>query len=335
MCTREVLCPSVNMEIFGHKRQIAHLNKILKRGRMAHAFLFYGPEHVGKRTIAVALAKALYCPNARHNLLAVCGSCEACVRIEQGVHQNVFVLDSERTLTSRKEKRKEIPIEDIRELSRRFSYAPARGEWRLAIIDEAEKLSDEASNAFLKLLEEPGSHTLFILIARSRDALLPTIVSRAQHIGFSLVPVAECRAFLAARAPDASLHSDMLRIAGGRLGKLAAMVRDRDLFSEERKLLQDTYGIYEKRFLPDAFRLAERVSGNEERRNIFCEYLFRMLRERMMEERSGVALLAAVSVFKRLLRINEMLEGSNVNPRLALDAMCIEAMSFTGSGEKQ
>lgn len=320
----------MDVMILGHQRHIAYLNRALAGKKFPHAYLFYGPEHVGKRTIAVALAKAFYCPQARKNLLAVCGSCEACLRIESGLHPNVLLLDAERTLVSKKEKRKEIPVEDIRELARRFSYAPVGNEWRIAILDGAEKLSDEASNAFLKLLEEPGVQTLFLLIAGSRDALLPTVVSRVQHIGFSFLPDAECRTLVASRLPDTSLHPDMLRIARGRPGKIIAMADNPDLFREERKLLKDTYGVCDAPFLPDAVRLSESVSGDEERRRVFCEYLFQMLRERMVEETSDAARASAVGVLKNLFRINDMLEGSNVNPRLALDAMCIEAMSFTG-----
>ena len=142
--------------LIGHDRQIQFLNSCRTRGTLPHAYLFHGPEHVGKLTIALMLAQSFFCPEvSKDDMRSVCGTCQSCQAIANYRHPSIFFLDTAHTLVSKKENRKEIPIEDIRELKRILSFAPQGNQWRLAIINEAEKMSTEAANAFLKLLEEP------------------------------------------------------------------------------------------------------------------------------------------------------------------------------------
>ena len=220
--------------ILGHERQIKYLETVIKKNRMAHAHLFFGPEHVGKLVIAKMVAKALFCPHAKGGLMNVCHKCEACQKIEKNMHPEVIFLDTEHTLVSKKETRKDIPIDDIRELKRVLSFAPHGAAWRVVIINEAEKMSAEAANAFLKILEEPGDLTLIILITSSRELLLPTILSRTQQIGFSLVSDEILKKFLEREKKYGESHEEMLKIAGGRAGVLMRMREEKTFLSEER-----------------------------------------------------------------------------------------------------
>ncbi len=138
------------------------LERLVRAEHPAHAYFFYGPD-LAARSSAIA----------------------GIVRAASGSAQPLAVaLDVATPLTRDGGSRSEISIDDIRELKRLFSVAAAGGSWRIAVIGDADRLSPEAANAFLKLLEEPGERTLFIVTAETREAVLPTIVSRTQPVFF-------------------------------------------------------------------------------------------------------------------------------------------------------
>ena len=316
--------------IIGHERQIKYLDKVLKRERLAHAFLFYGPEQVGKRTTALTLAKTLYCKVGEGLMEGVCDECSSCRKIDAGVHPAVMLLGREQTLVSKKEKRKEIPIEDIRELKRRFSFAPQGNEWRMAIIDDAHLMSQEAADAFLKMLEEPGERTLFILIAPNRELLPPTISSRAQPLRFALVPDAVLeKKFdgLIKWAKDKKSKKEILALAQGRPGIMFSLVKDPELLSGERVLLQNLLSLLKQKNISDIFKLTEEIAGDEEVSRKAVEYMLRILRKELLKSAATGMVSSLLGKIKRIEEVNFIRETTNVNPRLALDILFLTAIS--------
>jgi len=139
-----------------------------------HAYLFSGPEGVGKKMAAKELVKALNCnqPSGEGG----CDQCPSCRKIEKQVHPDFIHLKPDGT---------NIRIEQIRTLAQQLSYGPALGRSRLCLLDMASDLNEPAANAFLKTLEEPPSGTFFVLLVRDPGDLLPTLVSRCVSIGFN------------------------------------------------------------------------------------------------------------------------------------------------------
>ncbi len=177
-----------------HDRHVAYLDRVRERGRLAHAYLFYGPDSESMMQIAKDLAKVLLCPVAMYGGLASIhhGVCKECTAVDTDMHPFVVRLDLAHTLVSKKEARKDIPIDDIRELKRLFSLTTPGGGWRVAVIGQADTMSRDAGDAFLKLLEEPGERTLFILIAGQRESVSATIRSRSVSLSFgTAMPVEE------------------------------------------------------------------------------------------------------------------------------------------------
>lgn len=286
--------------VLGHERQIEYLNKVIRRGRLAHAYLFYGPEHVGKFTVAKHFAGLL---NAAE----------------------VIILSPEHTLVSKKEKRKDIPIDDIRELKRRLSFAPEGSKWRVVIINEAEKLSDSAADAFLKLLEEPGELTLIILVTSSCELLLPTIISRTQSIRFSMVAEEALLKFIKSQEEDKKKQELILAIAAGRPGIAMRLMEAKDRFTEEMKFLQNLNYILQKKEIPEAFHLAEKIAHEEELRDKTVEYVFRILRKNLLESAGTKDIAPLVLKLRKITRIADIMETTNVNPRLGMDTLFLEA----------
>lgn len=287
--------------IIGHERQLEYLNKAFQKGRISHAYLFYGPEGVGKFTVAKYFAGLFDNPE-------------------------IIILDRGHTLVSEKEERKDIPIEDIRELKRRLSLAPEGARWRIIIINEAEKLSHPAADAFLKLLEEPGTQTVFILITASRESLPQTIISRSVPIRFSLVPDNVIANAVKQSLGIAASPEEILLFTSGRPGVMMKILEDEEYFNEERKLIKEIASLLKGGALPDAFLLSAKAAGDEEKRRKVIEYVMRITRKRMLDNKeTGGASRDAVAL-KKISRIADILETTNVNPRLALDVMFLEVI---------
>ena len=315
------------MKIVGHERQMAYLERAMRRGRMSHAYLFYGPERVGKRAIAYAIARELLCPNRAKNNYTIADAgddCHVCRQIDEGVYPDVAALGLGDTLVSKKETRKEIPIEDIRELKRRFSFTAAPDAWRIAIIDDADRMSGEASDAFLKLLEEPGNWTLFILIASSRDTVSATIFSRATPIGFSLVSDKTLLPFVRAHLNKESAE-EILAIASGRVGITMELVRHPDRLAQEKNAVL-SYASALKGGAPGALLLSEKAADDESMRERAIYTLIAGLRRQMYGVTSLVERGALAARIARVLDLAALMRTTNVNPRLALDAMFIEGL---------
>jgi DNA polymerase-3 subunit delta' len=162
-------------DIPGQDRVIARLRAAIAAGRVHHAYLFTGGAGVGKRRTALALASALNCLQRPGE---GCGDCEACEKIESGIHPDVVTLEREGAAQI-------IPIENIRQqIVARVGLPPHEARVRVFLIDEAAALQPAAANSLLKTLEEPPARTMFVLGTTSPDLLLPTIRSRCQRVVF-------------------------------------------------------------------------------------------------------------------------------------------------------
>ncbi len=163
--------------IRGHDRVVDSLRRALAQGRMPHAFLFVGPAGVGKRTFALRLAQALLCEKVSESQLDPCGACPGCLQVLNGAHPDLIQV-------GKPEDRQELPIRVIRELCLDLGLKPARGSRKVAIVDDADDLNDEAANAFLKTLEEPPTGSVLILVGTSAELQLDTIISRCRVVRF-------------------------------------------------------------------------------------------------------------------------------------------------------
>jgi DNA polymerase-3 subunit delta' len=170
----------------GQKRTIELLQAGLKRSAPVHAYLFVGPAHVGKMTLARDLACALNC-NSDHR---PCGECPSCLKILAGKHADVREIGLGKSPGDGKA-RTEISIEDVRDLQHSANLPPYEGKCKVFIIDGAEWLSIEAANCLLKTLEEPLPGVVFILLSTNEQLLLSTVVSRCQRIEVVPLPAGE------------------------------------------------------------------------------------------------------------------------------------------------
>ena len=156
--------------IHGHDFWVQSFADAVERGRLAHAYLFAGPAGIGKKPFAFELAKTLLCESPKKPFVA-CDQCPSCKQVTAGTHPDVI-------FASRPEDKVEFPIDNMREVMEKLALKPARGGYKVAIIDDADDFNSESANCFLKTLEEPPPKSLLILIATDPERQLPTVLSR-------------------------------------------------------------------------------------------------------------------------------------------------------------
>ena len=179
------------LAIAGHQRLLVLLARAIARQTLPPSVLFAGPQGIGKRRVAVAVAETLNCLNPRlAGALEVdaCGECASCRRIARGVHPDVIVLEPGESGA--------IKIDQVRDVIDRAHYRPFEGRRRVVILDEADALVQAAQNALLKTLEEPPSASVVILVSSRSDALLSTVLSRCRPLRFGALTPAEVTATL-------------------------------------------------------------------------------------------------------------------------------------------
>ena len=164
--------------VVGQQALTTTLKNAVKSGKLAHAYLFCGPRGVGKTTCARIFAKAINCENPTNEGEA-CNECESCKAFAEGRSYNIFELDAASNNS----------VENIKTLMEQTRIPPQVGRYKVFIIDEVHMLSTAAFNAFLKTLEEPPAHVIFILATTEKHKILPTIVSRCQIYDFERMTV--------------------------------------------------------------------------------------------------------------------------------------------------
>ena len=164
--------------VVGQEALTTTLKNAVKSGKLAHAYLFCGPRGVGKTTCARIFAKAINCQNPTAGGEA-CNECESCKAFNEGRSYNIFELDAASNNS----------VENIKALMEQTRIPPQVGKYKVFIIDEVHMLSTAAFNAFLKTLEEPPSHVVFILATTEKHKILPTIISRCQIYDFERMTV--------------------------------------------------------------------------------------------------------------------------------------------------
>jgi DNA polymerase-3 subunit delta' len=204
--------PSIWDMVVGHDEAVAMLKEAVASERVTHAWLFTGPPGIGKLHTAKVFAAALNCPSGGD------GTCGTCRRILRGVHPDVHVIVPEGD---------NLLVEDVRALREEASRTHHEAPTAVFVLDEADRLTEAAANALLKVLEEPPPGVVFVLVARSPEALVDTVPSRARTLPFVSLSLAELTAALGARLhlePDQTAWA--AAASHGRLARATALLTD-------------------------------------------------------------------------------------------------------------
>lgn len=311
--------------IIGHKQQKNILLRAISSQHVAHAYLFEGPDGIGKRMMALAFARAILCNNGTS-----CGKCTSCLKVNHDNHPDIHFLTADGAA---------LKIDQIRALQQELSLRPLEGNCKFGLIDGAEHFTNGAANALLKTLEEPQPGTMIILLTNHPDKLLPTIRSRCQRLPFSRLPKQQLATMLAQKLDLNDTEATVLAaLSEGSFKK--ALGQNRELFLEKRgKLIQSLSALSAGSTIP-TFSFADELELEKESLSdildIFQSFyrdLLLLKHNRPEEELVNLDLLEILQRQKNLTTTASILiqlkalESArfhlqrNVNRRLALEVM--------------
>jgi DNA polymerase-3 subunit delta' len=239
-------------QIHGHDWAVKLLRTHAAGDKLRHAYLLAGPQGVGRRTLALRFAMALNCTSAE-TPGEFCGECRECRQILAMAHPDLSLLQPE-------EGHKDILIDQVRDLQHTLALSPYAARYRIALLPDFQRATEEASNALLKTLEEPPDKVVLLLTTDALESLLPTIVSRCEVIRLRPSSIASAEAYLQS---EHQLDPDQARLlahlSGGRVGAAVRLAQDPDALEHRRESLETLLAL-----LPaartDRFSLAEDLS---------------------------------------------------------------------------
>jgi len=216
-------------QVTGHARAVRLLTGMIRRDRIAHAYLITGPAQCGKTTLAREFAKTLNCEQQD----APCHICGSCARIASGND-----IDALEIVVP--ENRQRIQIDQVREFRRRSALTAANSKYKIAIVSEAALMSDDAANAFLKTLEEPTPKTVILLATHQRSHLLATVASRCLEIGLAPLNRADIQKLIRQHETlDRGDEELILDYADGMAGWALSLARDKEQLQDFLTLLEE------------------------------------------------------------------------------------------------
>jgi DNA polymerase-3 subunit delta' len=185
-------------EILGQTKALTLLSRALTSGRLAHAYLFAGPDGVGKTTVARDLAAVLFCrqPQADRS----CGCCPGCLKFQSDNHPDFVRIRPEGAA---------IKIDQIRSLKKALNFSPFESKQRIVLLEDVHTMRREAGNSLLKVLEEPPPDNLLILVGNTTGSILPTIVSRCPVIPFAPLPLSLAAEIIHRHKPEVDMEGSM------------------------------------------------------------------------------------------------------------------------------
>lgn len=207
--------------IIGHEQNIEHLENAIENGQVSHAYIFNGEDGIGKMTTAKAFVKALLCESKNS-----CGTCQSCIQIDSGNHPDVIYVTHEKA---------GITVDDIRDqVNQSVFVKPYSSDYKVYIIDEADKMNAAAQNALLKTIEEPPAYAVIILLSNNKESFLETIVSRCVVLNFGSLKESQVREYLNSHYDNMNGREDLaVSYSMGNIGK-AKKVIESDDFNEQK-----------------------------------------------------------------------------------------------------
>ncbi|MFA6298519.1 MAG: DNA polymerase III subunit delta' [Nocardioides sp.] len=210
-------------QLVGQRHAVQALKTAAGGHGMSHAWLFTGPPGSGRSNAAIAFAAALECEQGG------CGACHECHTVLAGTHADVSVIRTQKL---------SIGVDEVRDLVRRAALAPVGRRWQIMIVEDADRLTDQACNALLKAIEEPTDRTLWMLCAPTVEDVLPTIRSRCRLLTLATPSTVEVAAFLVrVEGVNDALAAYAARASQGHIGRAKALARDEATRNRRREIV--------------------------------------------------------------------------------------------------
>jgi DNA polymerase III subunit delta' len=339
--------------IIGHQRILEYLKKSVQKEKIAHAYLFTGPENVGKRTIAIEFIRMLQgenCPSTSSRLSSglrlgnnfilsssngYCPSERSESKTDINFYPDILIIEPLAAEKGDIKKEKEIGIDEARQIRRQMSLSPYQAPYKITLIDQAERMTREAANALLKTLEEPSGQAVLILITANPQLLLPTIISRCQIVKFLPVPFSEMNVLNSKfQIPD-SRFQQIIRLSSGRPGLAIQYLENPKLLEKQEETLKELQRILQLD-LNKRYQYVENLSKDTiQARKTLNQWLiyFRDLLLTLINCKdltlfdsfhADYSLFQIKNIIQAVKKTDLLLSNSSINVRLALEVLMLE-----------
>jgi DNA polymerase-3 subunit delta' len=311
-------------KILGQEKVKRIITSQIKSGKIAQAYMFIGIDGIGKRFTATEFAKIMNCSvnDFSKTDVGACEKCISCEKITKNVHPDIHFIGFSRQAELEKsnlEKQKILKIETIRYMQKKVSTRMYEGKWKFFIIEPAEKMNIAASNSLLKTLEEPPKNTVIILIARHKETIPRTIISRSQILFFQPLKVNEILNWLMSNYSihDGTKIQDIVSLSEGSIG-------DAKKLADENKKIEPSLWF---KFKTQSFYISDILEFSKDvvRQNAALECVNAMIYEAKKDFRIYPKMIAPAI---ELLITSKMLLLRNVNAQMVLDNLFFDLMDL-------
>ncbi|MDD5693013.1 MAG: DNA polymerase III subunit [Patescibacteria group bacterium] len=295
--------------LVGQEKNFKYLSNSIVNNDFVHAYLFAGPEHVGKTYLAKKFAQLFLCDRG---LGKQCFECKNCKQIEAGTHPDFLLNDKDQPVN----------VEEIRELNHFLELKPYQSKIKVLIITHIERLSTSAANAFLKTLEEPAQNTIIILTTENMDNILPTIVSRTRILRMGFEKEENIKKFLMdTEGIDEKKANDIVKMSCGRVGLALSLSRDQEAVNNIREFLRKFDETIRSKSVVRRLKLAEELDGADKPLNdefdVIESYYYQKINKKENEN-----LLILTQILDKIAQSRIFIKN-NVNKRLILESILL------------
>lgn len=287
-------------EIIGNEKIKEELRKSIEENRVSHSYMFIGIEGIGKQMIAKEFAKMILCNNEKEK---GCNKCKSCIEFQSQNHPDFLYVAPDGN---------SIKIEQIRYLQRKIQEKPIISDKKVYIINDADKMTQEAQNCLLKTLEEPPEYGVIILIGSNENAFLNTIKSRCMKLTFQSISPEKIEQYIEKVYGISNLHSNMLDAFQGSIGKAIALKDKKEEYENIEKMIEKL----DKTDMTELIRLGEALYQSKEEINSILEYMNIILLKLSKEDTKYANCIDIVENTKKRLHQNANYD------------MCIDNMIF-------
>ncbi len=322
-----------NWGLLGHEWAVDMLRQHIAKDTVRHAYLFAGPPHLGRRTLALRFAQALNCRETTEAGMP-CGKCRDCRQMEARQHPDLTMVQAEHEGGILK-------VDQVREARRSLTLKPYQSKYRLAIFLRFQEANDSAANALLKTLEEAPSYAILILTADNLDQLLPTIVSRCEVLRLRPLPVQSVEGFLKEHGVDEEPAHLLAHLSGGRPGYALHLWQDPSSLAFREEKMAELQALLSATRL-EKFEYAEKLAKDKEKlrqalllwlsfwRDVLLRSGGAPIAPANIDHRAGIESLAEHIHLSQARRIVSDLEKAlarqeaNINPRLLTEVLLLD-----------
>ncbi len=320
--------------VIGHERILEFLEGSIKNKRLAHAYLFTGPACLGKRTVALEFIRMLV------------GN-----EIDKAVHPDISIIEPKTVEKEEIRKESGITIKQAREIQHQMSMFPYQADYKIALIDQAEKMSIEAANCLLKTLEEPTGKAILILVTASPKKLLPTIISRCQLVNFLPVRAEEIEKKLEGKVGSATPNKlgvalpttklkQIIRLANGRPGLAINYLKNPELLDEQNKIISQLEKLL-RSDLNERYQYVEQMAKDAPMARQILNYWLFWFRDLFLltvgcsdlvihpeaiqyQKSYSFSLAKLKKIIETIKKTDWLLTNPSINARLALEVLMLE-----------